>query len=137
MIQDLFFDEQAKICEDALFLIEYNKKISIAVYLNKVMYHNLYRADSVSHANRNNNVQALPIHNRMIDSAREIGHEPYYYAQAGYLDCCLQYADISQAEDYLGEYVKKNMFSILYNPLIKWKLKIVYFLRALRVRINK
>ena len=79
---------------------------------------------------------ALPIHERIISIAREIGKEPFYVAETGYLDCCLQYREYTEAILYLRKYVRKHWDSILVNPCIYWKTKILYYLQGMGVDLK-
>lgn len=136
IIRDLRFEESAKICEDALFALMYCTRISSAVSVREPLYYYYHRPGSAVRTDRSHSVMSLQIHEKMISVAREIGKKPFHAAEAGYLDCCLQYREFAEAILYLRRYVRKHWNSILVNPCIYWKTKIVYFLQGMGVDLK-
>lgn len=136
VIRDIRFEESAKICEDVLFALMCCARISSAVFVQEPLYYYYHRPGSAVRTDRSHSVMSLQIHEKMISVAREIGKKPFYAAQAGYLDCCLQYREFAEAKLYLRRYVRKHWDSILVNPCIYWKTKIVYFLQGMGVDLK-
>ncbi len=135
-IEDLRFEESAKICEDVLFTLTYCTKISSAIFVPEPLYYYYHRPKSAVRTDRYHSVLALPIHEQLISIARKIGKKPFYAAEAGYLDCCLQYREYTEAIMYLRRYIRSHWISTLVNPYIYWKTKIVYLLQGIGVDLK-
>ena len=134
-IGDLRFEESTQICEDALFTLSYCTKISSVIFVPEPLYHYYHRPGSAVRTDRSHPV-TLPTHAKMISVAREIGKKPFYAAEAGYLDCCLQYREFAEATIYLKRYVCSHWISILVNPYVYWKTKTVYLLQGIGIDLK-
>ena len=128
----LRFDENARICEDALFLLEYSKSICTAAQTDwPYYYYYYYRQGSATRIDPYHSVTtALPVHERMITVGAGIGKAAFFMAQASYLDCCLQYIKYNEAHAALKRYVRKHLISVINNPYIFWKTRILYLVKA-------
>ncbi len=133
----LRFDESFRICEDALFLLEYSRFIVKAAQIDASYYYYFCRQGSATRTDRFNSVLVLPAHEKMISIGAEIDKYAYYAAQASYLDCCLQYRDYPEARKSMHKYTIKHMNTLLRNPYIYWKTKILYILDAAGMNTGK
>lgn len=129
------FDEHARICEDALFLIQYCGNIKKATFEDSTHYFVFQRPGSAIRSDKQNSVNALPIHKKIIDIAKNISPVARDLAEADYLDCCLQYLNYPDAKCYFQSYIQKNRMMILANREIRWKLKVLLFLKYKEKRI--
>ena len=130
-----FYDESLKICEDNKFLCEYCLAIDTACYLDKPYYNVFIREHSATRDNPLNVVRGLPVRRELIDIAARAGEKARQYAEADYLDTCLQYLRLTEkdksSEAYkltavsFAEYMRAHFFMIIRNGEIGWKLKIL------------
>ena len=129
------YDETLTICEDNKFLCEYCLGIQTACYIKKPYYNIFIREHSATRANPLNVVRGLPVRRELIDIAARAGEKARQYAEADYLDTCLQYLRLTEkdkrSEAYkltavsFAEYMRAHFFMIIRNGEIGWKLKIL------------
>ena len=141
-----FYDESLKICEDNKFFCEYCLGIQTACYIKKPYYNVFIREHSATRANPLNVVRGLPVRRELIDIAARAGEKARQYAEADYLDTCFQYVRLTESgideicrfsvKIELSEYLKNNLFKILKNQTISWKLRLLYAKSAIRLRLR-
>lgn len=123
------FDDRFSIGEDCLFLIEICPAIKRSTVVRDVLYHRLIRSDSATQgATIMKHTTSLPVHRQVTEIAKGISRKGFYRAQEKYLDICMQYISDSNASDELKWYVRKHAVSIIHNPFIYWKTKLLYLL---------
>ena len=135
-IQEIY-DENLKICEDNLFLINYCKNIEKAGYLNKPLYCIFERSNSATRNDYTKLTTGLEVREKIILISRNISRESGMYAEKDFLDsCCLYFKEFQREKDrqyslysldLLRNYLKKNLFKVIFNSKIFWKTKILYF----------
>lgn len=135
-IQEVY-DENLKICEDNLFLVNYCRYIENAGYIDKPLYYVFERSDSAMRSDHTKLIKGLDVRKKIILISRGISRDSGMYAEKDFLDSCYLYFKQFQREkddqyslyslDLLRDYLKKNLFKVVFNSKIFWKTKILYF----------
>ena len=136
-----YFDENLRICEDNLFLIQYCRNIKKGGFINKAFYHVFERENSAMRACPGRLVDGLVIRERIIDISFGIGENIGRVAEEDFLDSCILmlsnmreiYQDECKfAESVLSKYLKKNLLRVVTNDKIDLKMRIKYVMRMLK-----
>lgn len=137
-----FFDENIAIGEDWLFFVNYCKNLTKAGYINKALYCFFERPDSATRKDVKVLINGLHVKEHIIQIAKNISKDTQMYAEKDFLDCCyLFFRQFEEDQQYslhslelLKNYLKNNLFKVVFNSKIFWKTKLLYFTTLLRTK---
>lgn len=137
------FNNDVRQAEDYLFLCDVYKKNRKMGYIPKSLYHGYDRPNSATNSGTWKRLQALDVRNNAVDKYKKIDKKLYKASIKECLDLAIRFKNnliheksstlyIKHTDKFISKFITKNLFSILFNSNLPWKLKLYYLIQLLK-----
>ena len=139
-LRNIKCDRNVRQTEDYLFLCDLYKANRKMGYIPKSLYYVYTRPNSATNSGTWKRLQALDVRDRVVDKFKQIDKKLYKSSIKECLDLATRFKNnlinensspsyINYTDEFISKFISKNIFSILFNNNLHWKLKLNYLKR--------